>query len=412
MSEPMEDIATGSARVLEGEPTLTQHATGSRAPKRKTRWPWAVAAVAAAVAVLVVSKSSKRQREPEPAAHSAPYVDGKWIRYSPAFAQHAGLVFAAPQARSLSPVLHVTGTVEFDPARVAAIGARIAGRVREVRVVEGDAVKPGQVLAEIESAELGEAQATLISARAHFEAASANARRELELAAAKISSHREAELATATAAAARADLDAAEQRIRAMGASAHAEPGSLLLTSPIAGKVVERRVTRGQFVEPTLTAFRVADLHRVWLQLAVFERDLGAVHAGDRVDLVAPGQATPLVQGAVAYVGEVIDLATKTAQVRVVVEQRETPLRPGQSVSAAIHTSAPLAQKLVLPRDAVTSVDGRPTVFVAGGALAVEPRAVQLGSQDATHVEIEAGLRADEQVAVSGVFALKSEIFR
>ncbi|HEX7476194.1 MAG TPA: efflux RND transporter periplasmic adaptor subunit [Polyangiales bacterium] len=373
---------------------------------------WVVPLVSVLAAWLLWHGHSEPAKETAGAARDVPFLDGKWIRYSAAFAQRAGLVFAAPEARSLSPVVHVTGTVGFDPGRVAAIGARIAGRVHDVHKLEGDTVAAGEMLAEIESAELGEAQATVISARAHYEAAAANETRERELSEARISSHREAEVAKAVAASARADLTAAEQRVKAMGGSTQGEAGVLRLTSPIAGKVVERHLSRGQFVEPTLTAFRVADLRRLWLQLAVYERDLAAIRVGDSVDILAPGAAEPLVRGKVGYVAEVIDVATRTAQVRVVIEQPPAPLRPGQSVLARIHTSAPALPRLVLPRDAVTSVDGKATVFVAGPDLTVEPRVVQLGSQDGTHVEVNSGLSADERVAVGGVFALKSEIFR
>jgi cobalt-zinc-cadmium efflux system membrane fusion protein len=186
----------------------------------------------------------------------------------------------------------------------------------------------------------------------------------------------------------------------------------LKLRSPIAGKVIERNVSRGQSVEATYTAYRVADLSRVWVQLAVFERQLIAVKPGDGVDLYTENEPTRPVRGSVAYVGDVIDENTRTAPVRVVVDRPEIPLRPGQSVRAQIHTSAPVSGSLVVPRDAVTSVDGKPTVFVAKDALSVEPRQVGVGGQDGQRIEIVSGLTEGERVATSGVFALKSEIFR
>jgi cobalt-zinc-cadmium efflux system membrane fusion protein len=284
--------------------------------------------------------------------------------------------------------------------------------VRSVLKLAGDPVKPGDVLAEIESAQLGGAQAALISARAHAEAALANERRERELAQQKISSNRDFELAAAAAASARADLQAAESRVRAMGGKPNGEPGILQLQSPIAGRVVARALSRGQFVEPTLTAFKVADLSRVFVELAVFERDVPSIRPGDAVELTAPGVTSAQLTGRVAYVGDEIELQTKTATVRVIVEQSGSPLRPGQSVQATIHTTARAEPALVLPRDAVTTVDGKPTVFVAHDATSVEPRAVELGRQDGQHVEIANGLREGERVVVTGLFALKSEIFR
>jgi multidrug efflux pump subunit AcrA (membrane-fusion protein) len=81
-------------------------------------------------------------------------------------------------------------------------------------------------------------------------------------------------------------------------------------------------------------------------------------------------------------------------------------------VIATIHTSARIEPALVLPREAVTSVDGKWTVFVAHDETSVEPRSIELGRQDGDQVEIANGLKEGERVVVTGVFALKSEIFR
>jgi membrane fusion protein, heavy metal efflux system len=373
---------------------------------------WALLALAVVLGVSIWSRAGHSDKPLAKTARDVPHLDGRFIRYSTGFAQRAGLTFAAAESGELAPLVHVTGTVTFDPDRVAAVGARIAGRVRKVDKLEGDLVKRGDVLAEIESAELGEAQAALISARAQALAASANEQREKALAEAKISSFRDAELAAASAAAARAELLAAESRVHAMGGRADGEPGVLLLQSPLAGKVVTRNLSRGQFVEPTLTAFKVADLSRVFVELAVFERDVAAIRRGDKVEITPTSGSAAAVSGTVAYAGDEIDLETKTAAVRVIVEQPAIPLRPGQSVLAKIQTQTRAPNALLLPREAVTSVDGKTTVFVAHDATSVEPRALQIGLQDAKHVEVLDGVRAGERVVVSGVFALKSEIFR
>jgi membrane fusion protein, heavy metal efflux system len=368
--------------------------------------------LSAAAAVYFTRSEPKANAQPKPTVRDVPYMDGKWIRYSSDFARRAQIEFSAAAVGSLRPMVNVTGTVTFDPERMAAIGSRIAGRVSRLYKIEGDELKAGDLLAEIESADLGQAQAAVIAARAHAEAATANEKREAELAEAKISANREAELARAQAVSARADLAAAEQRVRALGGASDGQTGVLRLTTPIAGRVIERNVTRGQSVEATLTAFRVADLSRVWVELAVFEGQLSAIHVGDKVDVVANAGSDKTVHGSVAYVGDVIDLGTRTAPVRIVVEHPESALRPGQSVSATIHTSAPVSGAISVPLGALTSVDGKPTVFVQHDEFSVEPRAVTLGAQDGDRVEIARGIERAERLAVSGVFALKSEIFR
>jgi len=391
-----------------------EHAATPHEPARSKTTRNVVAAVAAlavlgAIAFGVLHKSTPAFAEPP---RDVPTMDGKWIRYSPAFAQRAKLEFAPAESASLTPVVNVTGTVTFDPERVAAVGARISGRVRRILKFPGDPVKAGDTLAELESADLGQAQSAVLATRAHAEAASANEKRETQLSEARVSSQRDAELAKATAASARADVHAAEQRVRALGGNAGTEIGILPITSPIPGKIVDSHVSRGQSVEPSATLFRVADLGRVWIELAVFEREIGHMTEGDEVEISPQTNLTITLKGKVAHVGDTIDQETRSGDVRVVVDNADGSLRPGQSVLAKIHTRTEPAPKILLPRDAIISIDGKPTVFVAHDATSVEPRSVTTGARDGLRIEVVDGLKPGEKVAVAGVFALKSEIFR
>jgi cobalt-zinc-cadmium efflux system membrane fusion protein len=188
--------------------------------------------------------------------------------------------------------------------------------------------------------------------------------------------------------------------------------GVLRLRSPLSGRVVEARVRRGQTVQPSDTLFLVADLSRVWVELAIFERELAAVREGDTVEIRVPADRSLALKGRVAHVGQVIDPARRSATVRVEVDNPDLHLRPGLSVVATLDASGPREQRLVVPRQAVTRIDGRPTVFVSVGTNVVEPRPVELGPEDAEQVAVLGGLRVGEQVVVGGVLALKSEVFR
>jgi len=376
---------------------------------------WIVGAGAALVVGVIGWRAALR-----PSVHvdkaatppDVPRLEGSVIRYSPQFAQRAGVKIAPVETASLSPLVSLTGTVVFDPQLMAAVGARITGRVRKVVRFEGDEVKAGDALAEIESAELGQAQTGLLSARARADAAAASEKRERRLADARIASESEAEQAHATATSARAELFAAEQRVRVLGGQPDGELGVLLLKTPIAGKVVELKVSRGQSVEPTLTLFRVAAMRRLWVELAVFEREVASLREGDAVEISPQTNTTTVVTGKIAHVGDVIDIDTRSADVRVVVDNANGSLRPGQSVIARIRTAVAIQPALVVSRDAVVTVDGRPTVFVAHDETSVEARAVLLGAKDGTRVEVASGLAPGERIVVQGVFALKSELFR
>jgi membrane fusion protein, heavy metal efflux system len=118
------------------------------------------------------------------------------------------------------------------------------------------------------------------------------------------------------------------------------------------------------------------------------------------------------VQGRVEHVGDVLDVETRSAVVRVVVANGGGLLRPGQSAHARIHTRGPAGRQLVVPRTVVTRVDGKAMLFVALDPSTVEPRTVTLAAEDGEQVAIATGVEQGDQVVSGGLFALKSEIFR
>jgi membrane fusion protein, heavy metal efflux system len=371
-------------------------------------------AVLAALAVFVVLIV---RRPRGAAAHSVPPPDvpraeGSAIVFSEAFRKRAGIRTATIAHRDVVPELRVVGTVTFDPERVAAVGTRIRGLVRKLAKIEGDAVKEGDLLAEIESAELGEAQAKVATIEAHRKAAELNAKRERDLFQRKLSTAREAEVAAAKLAEQSALLTAARQKVRALGGNAGGGLGTYLLRAPISGTVVERHVSAGQSVEGNLIAYRVADLDHLWIELAVFERRVDAIRKGDVVEIRPLAHPDRVIEGSVAYVADALDPASRTAAVRVKIDNSKRHLRPGQSVTASIRASGPTRNALVAPTSAVTWVDGKPTLFVATGDDRVVPTRVELGAVSGSEQEIVSGVEAGTVIVSDGVFALKSELYR
>lgn len=407
---------TSPEKSLEKPTTSGQHDV-LLPSERRVRWPRGPVLIGAAVLALgagVFALRAARTREPAPAAarRDVPFLDGNFIRFSDAFAKRIGVTVIKVRPKALVPVVNVTGTVAFDTRKFAAVGARIPGRVRQIYKIVGDAVAPGEPLAEIESAELGRAEAMLIGARAKEKAAAAEMKRERELAELHVSAAKEAEAAKAAFEAIRAERIATERTVQALGGDHAGELGNLILRSPIAGRVVDAKVARGQTVDPTVTAYEVADLSTVWVVLRVFERDLSSVRKGDRVEVIPQGDGAHPLEGTVDHVGEVVAADTRTAPLRLVIENKEGRLRPGQSVHARIHVQGPVGKTLAVPRAAISRVDGKPTVLLMVGPGTVEPRAVELGAADHDEVAVLDGLKEGDEIVEGGLFALKSEIFR
>jgi cobalt-zinc-cadmium efflux system membrane fusion protein len=361
---------------------------------------------------LITGFSAGRRSEVAAEMRDVPHEDHGAIWVSAGYRARNGITFAVAERAPLTPIVKAVGTVVLDPRRVAAVGTRVPGFVRRVFKLEGDEVRAGEPLAETESADLGEAQAGLQSALAEESAAAINARREEALLADRLTTAREAEEAHATLLTRQAGLAAARQRVQALGGSSDGRLGVRVLRSPIAGHVVESSLSVGQGVEAHKLAFRIANLDTVWIELELFERSIGLVRIGDPVDVAPAADPTRHIRGKVAHVGEIIDLASRSAEVRIQVDNRDRLLRPGQSVSAVIHVGGHAALALSVPAEAITYVDNAPTVFLAETPERIVPTKVRLGVTDGSRQEILSGLRENQRVAVKGVFALKSELFR
>lgn len=369
--------------------------------------------VAAAIAVFVVVKIVNKPAEQEATTErTTPWLEDGVIHFPAAFGEREKIEFTAATENELTPEVYVTGEVTFDQRRVVDIGARIEGRLRAVLKVEGEDVKAGEIVAELESVEIGRAQAEVLKVRARESLAKLDAERERKLADAKISPERDAQFAQYNLEALVAERVAAEKSLEAFGGSMSGDIGVLKLKSPIAGRVIEMKGRRGQTVSPTDTMMIVADLEKVWVELTVFERDIPAVREGDKVDIKLPANRTQSFPGTVVHVSEIIDPDRRAGHVRVELDNTDGRLMPGLSVTAYIHASGPRNQQLTVPKSAVTRIDGKPTVFVKVGTDAVEPRPLKIGAEDETNIAVIEGLKAGEEVAKSGVLALKAEVFR
>jgi cobalt-zinc-cadmium efflux system membrane fusion protein len=353
------------------------------------------------------------EKDKKSAAPELPYFDDGVIRLPAAFAERIGLKTVAVASTEIAPILHVTGVLEFDEQRIAAVGSRISGRVQHVKVIEGTKVKAGDVLATMESAELGKAQAEIFSVAARAQVAGSDAARKQKLLAEGIASQRSVELASSETSITAAELRAAKQRVQALGGSTgKGSLGVMSLTSPIEGDVVKVHVFRGQAVEPSYTAFTIADRNSLWVRLSVFEGEVGNIRVGDSVEISSQVASDEVLPGTVTFLSTFLDPVTRSAEVRVVVPNETGKLRVGQAVNANIRPSAAKKQAIGVPRSAIVQVDGKPTVFVAVDELGVVPRAVELGVQGSDLVEIKSGLSEGDKVVTEGVFALKSELFR
>ena len=328
------------------------------------------------------------------------------------------LQLAPVERRPVSEPLSVVGRIDFDEQTVARIGASVTGRVTELSGAVGQSVRPGQVLARLHSTELGQAQLAYLKANAQRDLASkAVERAKLLLAADVIGSaelqRRENELQVA-----QVEKRAAADQLRVMGMSPKEiertiETGAITSTSSVVttvgGVIVDRKVNKGQVVQPADVIFIVADLSRVWVVAQVPESQIGRVQRGQEVSIEVTSMPEP-VRGRVAWIADTVNPETRTVTVRTEVDNPRRQLRPEMLANVSI-SPAPV-ERLVVPSSAVVRENNQEHVFVRIADDRFRMVRVTLADETDGLRVVQSGLKGGERIVVDGAFHLNSERLR
>lgn len=179
------------------------------------------------------------------------------------------------------------------------------------------------------------------------------------------------------------------------------------MRSLIDGVVLDRHITLGEVLHGDAPAFLVADLSEVWIDMAVYPKDLSDVRKGQRVRVHA-GANIPEAVGAIAYVSPAVREDTRTALARIELHNPEMLWRPGLFVNALVSVSEQEVP-VGVPLSALMEVGGKSVVFVRDDH-GIEAREVETGERDDKQVEIRTGLKSGETVVSAGVLLLKAEL--
>ena len=364
-----------------------------------------------------VSTEDASERHSEAEGLHDEHGEGELVKLDAAAQARLGLEIAIAGDGILEISVELPGEVQVDGDRMAHVGPRVGGVAREVHASLGDKVRSGQVLAILESRELADAKAAFLAAYERMALAGATFEREERLWKQKVSSEQDYLDARKDRAETRIELRAAEQKLHALGV-----PQSQLdelpdqhdtsfteyrLTAPFDGTVIDRHITIGETVAAGSPVFSVADLETVWIDLSVYQKDIGSVRDGQIVQVITPhGDEVEL---SIDFVQPIVGEDTRTARARIIAPNAEGIWHPGCFVNARVVTSSDEV-RLVVPTSAVIRMeDGDDVVFVQTDE-GFEPRPVSLGRLAPDHVEVVDGLEPGDRYVAAGGFSLKAEL--
>lgn len=341
------------------------------------------------------------------------------VTLAPAAYTNAGIEIAPATSEprgAPSGGLEVPAVVALDPARIAIVSSRAAGRLERVLAVPGQRVGNGEAVAYLTSAAYLTAQSDYVQARRRFAALSGSPDEQ----------------------GARALLRAARDRLSLLGASAGAiarldaggDPNlTLAVPAPFSGSILETMAFAGTAVEPGTPILRIADLSSVDVVAQVPQQALAAVRPGQTAWVTVPAFGPERFTGRIVRLHEVADSSTRTIGAVVRVTNSGGRLRPGMFATARLSVphgataspgrlSTPGETVVIVPESAIITDGAVRYLFVEVAPRTFERRTVVIesltpsGSMAPTSglVVVRSGLTPRERVVTRGAFTLQSEL--
>jgi cobalt-zinc-cadmium efflux system membrane fusion protein len=324
----------------------------------------------------------------------------------------SALTVAPADGREVASELTVAGKVQFDDDHVARVLVPVAGQIVDLRVKVGDQVRKGETLGAISSRDAAVAIGENIEAHRDLDLAEKSAAMTEDLYEHEAASRMALQQAQNDLAKARARVARTEETLRVLGLHDTAEPspftGRVPLKSSIAGVVIERKVTEGQFVQPDATPIiTLADLSTVWVLGDVFERDLRLVAAGEQARITTAAYPGETFRGTIDYISDAIDPSTRTAKVRVKVPNTGNRLKPEMFASIALDVKHERA--VSVPATAVLTEDEKSFVYVETAPGRFVRRRVDIAPAAGDERRVLNGIGRGERVVIDGALLLRQE---
>ena len=254
----------------------------------------------------------------------------------------------------------LSGEINFNENTINKVFPRSSGQVIECKVTLGDKVTQGQVLAVIRSADVAGSYADLTVANADVNITKRQLDNTQNLFKNGIASERELNEATQNYEKAKAVKGKIESTLSINGGKNTNAGGTYVLTSPISGYVVEKKVNAGNFIRPDMGdyLFTISNLKDVWVYANVFEADISKIKEGYNVQVVTLAYPDKVFTGKIDKISEVLDPTSKAMKVRIKLENPNAILKP-EMFAKVIVSNKEDKKSLCIPTKALIDQDGK-----------------------------------------------------
>jgi cobalt-zinc-cadmium efflux system membrane fusion protein len=342
---------------------------------------------------LIVAPLTACKSTPPPAAENQP--------------TNVGIETTIAHVQQSTDYLEVAARVSADPSQVVRIFPPLSGRILGLRVLPGQEVKKGDMIAQLQSSDIAAARADFEKAKIEVIRADRALTRGKLLLQHEVLSQADYYELEATAQTAHSELERTRQRIHELGFAEDGVSDEVALRAPISGVVLDIGTAAGEMqrsLDNATTIATIANIDTVWIVGDVFERDLASVKPGREVEIRVPSYPDLKLSGRIANVGDALDPNTHTLKVRVVLPNPKHMLKA--DMFATIRVPGALRSSVILPATAVLHEGEKTYVFVPNASGGFDQRSVTTGrsfdSGGVKSIEVLTGLNDGDKVVTTG----------
>jgi len=325
-----------------------------------------IAAVAIALILYFVLKpKAVTESEAEEPATEKPHAEApaKEVELNEAQYNAAGVALGTFTMKNLSDVVNANGYTKLPPQNQADISVHLGGVVQTIKVIEGEFVKKGEVLATIESPEFAKLQEAYLTSKSNLEFLSLEYDRQKKLSEEDVNSKKVFQRAKSDYDIEKARYSSLQKQLSILNLGNGTNASSTMpVVAPISGYVTEVNVKIGTNAEVGKPLFGIVDNSKLHVDLLVYEKDLHKVRAGQNIRFVLTNQDNIEITGKVFNVSKAFENETKSVAVHADISNSNQTLIPGMYVNALIDVGTQNVASL--PADAIVRADGREFIFI------------------------------------------------
>ncbi|HXB07568.1 MAG TPA: efflux RND transporter periplasmic adaptor subunit [Puia sp.] len=230
----------------------------------------------------------------------------------------------------------LTGKVGTNDDHVVPVYSLVSGNVQDIKVVLGDHVTEGQVLAVVRSSEMAQYSSDLLNAETNLRIAQTNLKKTIDMYHGGLASMPDSLSAEVAVQQANAELDRIHRVLKINGGN---NLGEFVVKAPISGFIVQKGATNNMTIrgDNTTSLFTISDLKNVWIQANVYESNISYIRLGENVDVTTLAYPGKIFKGKVDKIMNVLDPTSKVMKVRVVLPNEDYALKPEMYASITVN---------------------------------------------------------------------------